>query len=238
MKVLIVAAGKGERINVGEEPKPKPLYKCFNKYLIEHVIENFKKASINEFYVVVGFMAEQIKTALGDGSKYGVKINYIDNLEFDTKANGWSVYVAKGLMNQPFILTMSDHIFQPEAIQHFVSFVKDKEHCYLYTDKKITENTDVEDATRVYEENGKIIDIHKKLEDFNSIDCGVFYLTPKFFEALEAAQEKDDFSITGGVKELATTGEFFTYDIKHWTWVDVDTKWELNYLEENFKDVF
>jgi choline kinase len=238
MKVLIVAAGKGERINVDGERKPKPLYHCFDKYLIEHVIENFKKAGINEFYIVVGFMAEHIKTALGDGSKYGIKISYIHNLEFDTKANGWSVYVSKEFMGEPFILTMSDHIFQPEVIQEFVSFVSGKSNCYLCTDKKIKENTDIDDATKVYEEDGKIVNINKKLDQFNSIDCGVFYLTPKFFNALESAQLKGDFSITGGVKELASNGEFLTHDVKEGKWIDVDTREELIYLKENFKDVF
>lgn len=43
MKALIVAAGKGERINSGgREITPKPLYKCKNKYLIEHVIHNLE----------------------------------------------------------------------------------------------------------------------------------------------------------------------------------------------------
>jgi len=235
MKALIVAAGKGNRINANETPKP--LLKCFDKHIIEYVINNLKLAGVEDFYIVVGFMGEKIKEALGDGSRYGIKINYIENPEYE-KANGLSVYKAKDFINEPFILSMSDHILHPKIVSDFVSFVKEKNECYLCTDKKIDSIQDIADATKVLEEDCKITNIHKELTEFNVVDCGLFYLTPRFFSALEASQSKGDFSITGGVQELANLKKMFTFDIGDSNWIDIDTEEDLEFLKINFKEMF
>ncbi len=234
MKALIVAAGKGQRINLTGDIKPKPLYTVFGKYLIEHVIENLKRAGISDFYIVVGFMSERIKEALGSGSRYGVKITYIENPEYE-KANGLSVYKAKGILNEPFILSMSDHLMQPEALQRFIHHVQGKTESYLCTDRKIAEISDLDDATKVYEEQGKIKKIHKQLQGFNAIDCGIFYHTPEFFTALEQAQQQGDYSITAGVQMLADQNKMNSYDVGEARWMDIDTRKELELLEKNFR---
>ncbi len=234
MKALIVAAGKGQRINLTGDVKPKPLYTVFGKYLIEYVISNLKAAGISDFYIVVGFMSERIREALGNGSRYGVNITYIENSDYE-KANGLSVYKAKGILNEPFILSMSDHLMQPDALQRFVTHVQGKAESYLCTDKKISGISDIVDATKVYEENGKIQKINKQLPTFNAIDCGIFYHTPAFFEALEQAQSKGDYSITGGVQVLADQNKINSYDVGEATWMDIDTRKELELLEKSFK---
>ncbi len=227
MKALIVAAGKGQRINGDNIPKPKPLFNCAGKYLIEHVITRLQKAGVHEIFIVVGFMKEKIIEALGDGSNYGIPITYIHNDEFD-KANGLSVYKAKSHIHEPFILAMSDHIFQPEAVTQFVHAMKTQTECHLYTD--------MDDATKVFEENSRIKKIHKHLTDYNSIDTGMFYLTPVFFQALEQAQSQGDFSITGGVQALANQNKMFAFDIGPYRWMDIDTRKELAILETHYQE--
>ena len=232
MKALIVAAGKGERINTSGEVKPKPLYFCGGQYLIGHVIMRLHRAGITDFVIVVGFMGDLIQRALGDGSQFGVKIEYVQNAEFD-KANGWSVFQARHLLSEPFILSMSDHVFEPEVVQRFVDFMYRNKGNYLCTDRKLDLISDMDDATKVWEEHGQIIRIHKKLEQFNTIDCGMFCLTPDFFRALEVRQTQGDFSITGGVQQLADEKSMKTYDIQEGLWIDVDTRRELALAEEH-----
>ena len=232
MKALIVAAGKGERINTSGEVKPKPLYFCGGQYLIGHVITRLRSAGITEIVIVVGFMGDLIQRALGDGSQFDVKIEYVNNSEFD-KANGWSVFQARHLLSEPFILSMSDHVFEPAIVQQFVNFMSRNKGNYLCTDRKLNLISDMDDATKVREENGKIIRIHKKLEQFNTVDCGMFFLTPDFFRALVIRQKQGDFSITGGVQQLADEGSMKTYDLQNGLWVDVDTRRELAIAEEH-----
>lgn len=233
MKALIVAAGKGQRINGEGIPKPKPLYTCAGKYLIEHVITRLQKAGITEIFIVVGFMKEKIIEALGDGSRYNLIITYIHNDEFD-KANGVSVYKAKSYLHEPFILAMSDHIFQQDAVTRFLNAMINQTRCHLYVDLKLDSISDIDDATKVLQENNAIKAIHKTLTNYNAIDTGMFYLTPAFFAALEHAQSQGDFSITGGVQVLANRNEMYTFDIGKYRWMDIDTRKELAILESEY----
>ena len=112
MKAVILAAGQGKRIS-SEFSLPKPLVSLFSLSLIERVILSAKKAGVKNFVVVLGWMAEKIKSKLGDGKKYGVKIEYVFNKEFKEKENGYSLFLAKDFFKkgEKFLVLMSDHIF-------------------------------------------------------------------------------------------------------------------------------
>lgn len=90
MKALIIAAGEGTRLNRLTEDKPKPLIQLLGLSLIERVLLTAKQAGIGEFFIVVGHLGDMIISKLGDGSRYGVEINYIENKEWQ-KGNGVSV---------------------------------------------------------------------------------------------------------------------------------------------------
>lgn len=231
MKVLVVAAGKGSRLNKDKDPIPKPLHKIKGKYIIQYVIENFKAAGVTDFYLVVGFMKEVVKKALGDGSIFGVNISYIDDDEYI--GNGLSLFKSRNDLDEPFILSMSDHIFHPEVIKKFVQAMKGKRNCYLCTDKNIREVLDIDDATKVLEEGGRIRRIHKTLTNYNSIDCGVFYLTPDIFHVLEKTISTRDLSISGAIQSLANANIMFTYDIEDGKWMDIDTEEDMEYFIDN-----
>ena len=64
MQTIILAGGKGTRLNAGREPIPKSLYTIEDKSLIEHLIHNFKNSGVSEFIIIVGFMADKIALKL------------------------------------------------------------------------------------------------------------------------------------------------------------------------------
>lgn len=78
MKAMILAAGRGERMRPLTDTIPKPLLKVAGKMLIEYHILALAKAGIKELVINTAWLGEQIKTALGDGSKYAVQIQYSD----------------------------------------------------------------------------------------------------------------------------------------------------------------
>ena len=61
MKAVILAAGKGSRLKSLTSSKPKCLLKFKGKTLLENIVENFLKNSIDEINVVVGYKANKIK---------------------------------------------------------------------------------------------------------------------------------------------------------------------------------
>lgn len=75
---LISAGGKGERLGSLTKTIPKPLLYYKNKALIEHCIDAMIKNKLNDFYVSVCYKREMIKEFLGNGEKYDININYLE----------------------------------------------------------------------------------------------------------------------------------------------------------------
>lgn len=76
MKAIILAGGFGTRLRPLTENTPKPLLPIKSRPIIEHAILNFKKHGIKDIILSVGYKADKIKEYFGDGSKWGVRIEY------------------------------------------------------------------------------------------------------------------------------------------------------------------
>ena len=234
MKSLIIAAGRGNRLNDLTCNKPKALIPAAGLTLIERVILTTKQAGINEFVIVIGFLGEKIKAALGNGEKLGVKIDYIENQEWQ-KSNGISVLTAKNLINENFMLSMSDHIFDPRILKGLLD--NDiKSSVVLAIDRKEPLPGD----TKVLERDGKILEIGKNIEKANCVDTGLFLCSPKIFSYLKEATNEEKTELSDGITKAANSTDASIFDItkidnysskmrkdiKPW-WIDVDTKEDL-----------
>jgi N-acetyl-alpha-D-muramate 1-phosphate uridylyltransferase len=127
-KAMILAAGRGQRMGELTTNLPKPLLRVGGRYLIEYAISNIKHAGIHEIVINVSWQGDQIKTALGDGSQYGVKIIYSE--EAERLETGGGIFQALSLLgDQPFLVVSSDIITDyplrelpqhPESLAHLV----------------------------------------------------------------------------------------------------------------------
>jgi choline kinase len=119
---------------------------------------------------------------------------------------------------------MADHVFGDEVMDLARQHTPKPGHATLLVDSKIDTIFDMDDATKVQVENGKVAKIGKQLTDFNAVDTGIFICTDGLMAALEAfKQQKGDASLSDGVQHLATSGRMDTLDIGNGFWQDVDT---------------
>lgn len=88
MKAMILAAGRGERMRPLTDHTPKPLLSVGGKPLIEWHIERLARAGFTELVINHAHLGMQIETALGDGSRFGVRITYSDEGEALETAGG------------------------------------------------------------------------------------------------------------------------------------------------------
>lgn len=87
MKAVILAGGKGTRLRPYTTVIPKPLVPIGEKAIIEVLLTQLYKNNVDEIFVCVNHFAELIKAFLGDGKKYGIKINYsLETTELGTVA--------------------------------------------------------------------------------------------------------------------------------------------------------
>ena len=222
MKCLIIAAGKGSRLQL--RGNSKPLIPVFGVPLIERVIRSAMDAGIDEFFVVVGFQKDLVVAFLGDlSARLKIPVSTIYNEEWE-KENGLSVLKAKPHIVEPFLLLMADHIFDSGTLKELIEVPLRLDEINLAVDRN-TRNPDVDmdDVTRVKAQGGKIRKIGKGLDDFNGFDTGIFMCSPAIFEALEKSiSERDDSSLSGGVRVLAEEGRANAAEFRGRFWVDVD----------------
>jgi NDP-sugar pyrophosphorylase family protein len=76
MKAIILAAGKGERLSSITQTIPKPMILFKGKPLLQYNIELCRSYEVEEIYINVHHLAGQITDYFGDGSKFGVNIEY------------------------------------------------------------------------------------------------------------------------------------------------------------------
>lgn len=76
VKALILAAGRGERMRPLTDHTPKPLLKVHGKPLIEWHIEALARGGVRDIVVNTAWLEDQFPAALGDGSRWGVRLTY------------------------------------------------------------------------------------------------------------------------------------------------------------------
>lgn len=107
MKAMILAAGKGERMRPLTLHMPKPLLPVAGKALIEYHIEALARAGFTELVINHAWLGEQLEVALGDGSRYGVRICY--SVEPQPLETGGGIFNALPLLGDaPFVLVNGD----------------------------------------------------------------------------------------------------------------------------------
>lgn len=230
LSAVILAAGEGIRQRANGDCKP--LVSLLGLTLIERVILTAKNTGIEHFHIIVGYKADKIKKFIGDGHKYGVTIEYILNDEWK-RGNGVSVLKAKSRMHGPFALFMADHLFEESILQKLQESTIGKDECTLCVDRNGRNYLNLEDATKVITENGKIIDIGKRLKRYDAIDTGIFLCTPVIFDVLRESIRGGDETLSGGIKILANRGRMNSLDISQGFWFDVDDPKDLKNAESH-----
>ena len=221
MKCLIIAAGKGSRLQ--ERGDSKPLLPLLGVPLIERVIRAALEAGADEFYVVIGYQGGRIRDFLNQLSdRLAIRITPLVNEDWDQE-NGLSVLKAQTHLPEPFLLLMADHLFDPALARELSAHPPTDGEIALAVDAD-TRNplVDLKDVTRVKVEEGKISDIGKGLADFNGFDTGVFLCSPAIFNALKQCKEKNgDTTLSGAVRMLAAEGKAKAIHTRGF-WIDVD----------------
>ena len=202
---------------------PKPLRVVGGVPLVVRVLRTLKSAGIQEAVVITGFQGEAVRRALKAETDLGLKLSFVDNPHFDKK-NGVSLLAAASFVDRECVLTMSDHLYSPELVRRLLSADVPEGSCALAVDYDIERCFDLDDATKVGVELGKIKRIGKELERYDALDTGVFRIGPALIAELAAVEASTgDCSLSDGVQALSRRGRFLATDVGDVRWVDVDT---------------
>ncbi len=123
MKVVILAGGKGSRLDDYTETIPKPLIKIEGKPVLEYQVDSLKRYGLTNILISIGYLGERIVEYFGNGSKFGVNISYLK--EDAPLGTGGILYYLLDFIDDDFILLFGDIVLHIDW-SRFIQFHNQK----------------------------------------------------------------------------------------------------------------
>tara|TARA_B100001996_G_C18659851_1_gene592633 strand:+ start:1113 stop:1868 length:756 start_codon:yes stop_codon:yes gene_type:complete len=239
MKAIILAAGKGKRLQPHTNEIPKCLLTIDNETILEHQINHLKSCDIEEVNVVVGFAKDKVEEFLGNYDSLGMKINTIYNPFWETTNSLFSLWAARFQLNSDVVLLNGDDVFELEVMNQILS--NKDEICVPY---KVKKNYAAEDM-KVKIKDGYLISIGKNLKNASGESVGIRVFRNEGVEILKRSLEKeirtDNFNLkwyASGIDRILQRGhKIKTLDIRDLYWHDVDYPNDLNNAKINVNKI-
>ena len=210
MKVIIMAGGKGTRISSVASDIPKPMIKIDGKPVLEHEIECLNKQGFKDLIITISHLGSIIMDYFGDGSKFGVKIEYFN--EVTPLGNAGALFQLKDKLTEDFLLLNADAIFDID-FNRFIKYHKEKGGLVtLFTHP----NSHPYDSGLIITDNEmRVLKWLTKEEERpiyykNRVNAGIHVISPKILEQVIDTPKIDlDRQL---LKPLAGTGMIYAYD--------------------------
>jgi glucose-1-phosphate thymidylyltransferase len=206
MQAVILAAGKGTRLEPLTDDKPKPLVEVNGRPLIEDVFDNLIEIGVDEFVVVVGYKKEKIIERYEDEYR-GVPITYAHQRE--QKGLAHALLQAESHVDGDFVLMLGDNVFRGNLGDVVNRQSEDRADAAF-----LVEEVPMEEASRYgvcdTNEYGEIVRVVEKPEDppSNLVMTGFYTFTPAIFHACHLVQPSDrgEYEITDAINLLIQSG--------------------------------
>lgn len=184
MKAVILAAGKGSRIGDVTRSIPKPMIKFKGKPILEHNIELCKRNGVTDIYINTHHLPEIVKNYFGDGSSFGVKIQYSFEKEMLGTSSALTNF-SKHLLGESFFVVYGDNFsnFDMNSLKRKSETVDNMAVIGFHYREDVSTSGVAE-----FDNNGKILKFIEKPKpgETNShwVNAGIYYLDPSIFDAI------------------------------------------------------
>jgi bifunctional UDP-N-acetylglucosamine pyrophosphorylase/glucosamine-1-phosphate N-acetyltransferase len=120
MKAIVLAAGQGKRLRPFTHTRPKHMIPIAGRPLLEHLLISLRENEVKEVVLVVGYLGEQIRNFLGDGSDFGMKIEYATQNSIEGTAS--AIKATKEYVSEDKFLVVNGDLFvSSKAIREVLS---------------------------------------------------------------------------------------------------------------------
>jgi mannose-1-phosphate guanylyltransferase len=106
LQALILAGGEGTRLRPLTSTVPKPVVQLVNRPFISYMLEWLRRHDVDDVILSCGFMAEGVRSVLGDGSRYGIRLRYLE--EPRPLGTGGALKFAQELLDERFFMLNGD----------------------------------------------------------------------------------------------------------------------------------
>ena len=234
MQAVILAAGLNTRfLNVFDKNFTKQALMIGETPILVKTLVDLESIGCTEIVLVVGRNKELIEKLIDEYYKGTLSITYVENHKPD-RANGYSFGLAQNHAQEWFYLLMSDHLFDQSFMNHVKAYTGENKAA-LFVDYKIDQVFDLYDATKVQEKNSQILELGKKIKDYNCIDTGFFILNKDIFKTFNTIEALNhEISLSDIIIEYSKEHPFYTSDIGNAIWQDIDDPDMLDHALKTF----
>ena len=225
MHAVILAAGDGGRLHPLTSAMPKPLLMLRGRPIINHVLDSLFAAGVDAATIVVGYRGDQMRAALDNLRPCGMTLTFVENDAWQL-GNARSLWTAReAVATLPgFVLSMADHVVEP-ALVRALTAVPLRTRCALAIEYADAGDPRADEATRALARGGRIVELGKGIGDWNALDTGVFWCTPRVFDAM--TPDLRDGECGAVFASLAHSGDLDAVDVSGRCWIDIDTEEDL-----------
>jgi glucose-1-phosphate thymidylyltransferase len=140
MKVILLAAGIGQRLQPITDDIPKPMIKIAGKPILEYILEDLLNFGFNDLCIVVGHEANQIKNYFSNWNKNSCSISFVTQNEY--KGTAHAMYLAKDFVkNDPFLLYLADTIIPLDLNDKLSKMVSDVNSMSILSSKSFVNDS-------------------------------------------------------------------------------------------------
>ena len=205
MKGLILSGGKGTRLRPLTYTSAKQLVPVANKPVLFYGIEAIADAGIRDIGIVVGDTQAEIRAAVGDGSRWGVKVSYIE--QDAPRGLAHAVKISREFIgNEPFVMYLGDNLLNKGIGQFVREFDARKPAAQIL----LTHVPDPQMFGVAQLDNGRVVRlVEKPKEPIGDLALvGVYMFGPDVFESVNRIQPsfRNELEITDAIQDLIDRG--------------------------------
>jgi len=206
-KAVLLAAGKGTRMRELTAELPKPMIAVRGKPILEHIVEGLRDAGIKQVLIVVGYRADVVQDYFGDGSRFGVAVEYATQVVQD--GTGRVVELARDFAgNDPFVLSYGDILINPENYRRLVQL----DDAAALVSVKHNPGEIAKGGAVFVNDRFELTDLREKPKPGEPTspwyNAGVYTFRPSIFEYTAKLEKspRGEYELTDAIRSLALSG--------------------------------
>jgi choline kinase len=155
MRGIILAAGRGSRLNGESSNTPKCLVRLGGVSLVERQIDTLHACGVHDIVVIVGCAAEEVRAHCGTG------VRFVENAQYASTNSLYSLWTARHLLADGFVVMNCDVVLHPRLLDDLLTAHHDDALLISYRDDAATAFGDEEMKVKV--RRGCVVDISKQM---------------------------------------------------------------------------
>lgn len=238
MIAVIVAGGRGERLKPLTDKRPKAMIQIAGKPILEHILNLCKSYGITEFAFSLCYLPQKIISYFGDGSKFGVKIDYVFEDENTSLGTAGAVLGAKKFIKDTFIVTYGDILRELDIRKMIAHHRKNKVVATITVYKNLSSNP----KSVIKLDHNKVIKFTERPVNTTNnkkpiwSNASFYIFEPEIFDFIPSSV-KSDFGHDIFPKLLVNKKKISSFICKDY-FVDIGDRGKLSYARKTFNPIF